>query len=91
MNLALYISVIFVVVILYLIVENSQKTSLEKVRLSSRAAEIAAVSSIYQTQIGLQIAEEGNRTTAGDWIAAAGTAVDIVGMFYTGGLSSAVW
>lgn len=84
----LAISIIFVVVILYLISVQYQKAATQRALIASRGQEIAALSAIYQTKAQKDILKQQGKATAKDWIGGFGSLVDAAGMIFTGGLSA---
>ena len=68
MNLVLPITIIFVIVILYLVSVQYQKSATERAIIASRSQEISAIAAIYQTKAQKELIKEQQKTTAKDWI-----------------------
>lgn len=89
MNLVLPITIIFVIVILYLVFQQYQKSATERALINSRSQEISAIAAIYQTKAQKDIIKLQQKTTAKDWIygmsSVAGAISSIFGGLNIGG------
>ena len=84
MNLILPITIIFVIVILYLVSVQYQKSATERAMINSRAQEIAAISAIYQTKAQKDIIKAQQQTTAKDWIYGVASVSGAISSIFSG-------
>ena len=84
MNTTLLISIVFVMVILYVMFNKYQQAATEREIISSKSREIEAISKIYQTKIEGQIMKQQGKATAKDWLNTSGSLFNAVGSIFSG-------